>query len=159
ASGQTASYYIDAKRALLSPPGFAAVGQLVADEARRVRASAVGGLTIGADPVACAVLAADIDLSAFLVRKQRKEHGLQRWIEGPLRKPGDRCLIVDDVVTTGGSTITAIEHVRAEGLEVAGVVSVLDRQAGGGDAIEEAAQAPYVPLTTIDDVYPERPDR
>jgi len=66
---------------------------------------------------------------------------------------------VDDVVTTGGSTIIAIEHVRAEGLEVVGVVSVLDRQAGGGDAIEEAAQAPYVPLTTIDDVYPERPDR
>jgi orotate phosphoribosyltransferase len=159
ASGQSAEYYIDAKRALLSPPGFEAVGQLVADEARKVSASAVGGLTIGADPVACSVLAAATTFNAFFVRKHRKEHGLQRWIEGPKLTSEDRCLIVDDVVTTGGSTISAIEHVRDDGLEVVGVVSVLDRLAGGGEAIESAAGAPYVPLTTIDDVYPERPDR
>ena len=70
-----------------------------------------------------------------------------------------RVLVVEDVVTTGGSTVRAIERVREEGLEIAGVVSVLDRLAGGGDAIEAAAGAPYVPLTTIDDVYPKRPDR
>jgi orotate phosphoribosyltransferase len=94
------------------------------------------------------------------VRKERKEHGLQRWIEGPELEPGERCLIVEDVVTTGGSTIAAVERVREEGLVIAGVVSVLDRLAGGGEAIDAAIDgARYVALTTIDDVYPDRPDR
>jgi orotate phosphoribosyltransferase len=159
-SGRTAQYYVDAKRAILRPPGFHALGELVAAEARQVGAEAVGGMTMGADPVACAALAAGADLKAFFVRKERKEHGLQRWIEGPELRPGERCLIVEDVVTTGGSTIAAIERVREEGFEVAGVTSVLDRLAGGADAIREAAgEAPYTALTTIDDVYPERPDR
>jgi orotate phosphoribosyltransferase len=159
-SGRTAQYYVDAKRAILRPAGFRAIGELVAIEARRVRATAVGGLTMGADPVACAALAADAPVKAFFVRKERKQHGLQRWIEGPELEPGERCLIVEDVVTTGGSTVQAIERVRDEGLEIAGVVSVLDRLAGGADAIRAAANgAPYAPLTTIDDVYPDRPDR
>jgi orotate phosphoribosyltransferase len=157
-SGRKASYYVDAKRAILRPATFRALGELVAAEARRVRASAVGGMSLGADPVACAALAADTEVKAFLVRKERKEHGLQRWIEGPELEPGERCLIVEDVVTTGGSTVAAIERVRSEGLTVAGVVSVLDRLTGGAAAIEAAAQAPYVALTTIDDVYPDRPD-
>ena len=80
-------------------------------------------------------------------------------MEGPPLDPGERCLIVEDVVTTGGSTVKAIERVREEGFEVVGVVSVLDRLAGGGEAIEAAAGAPYVALTTIDDLYPDRPDR
>jgi orotate phosphoribosyltransferase len=158
-SGASAQYYVDAKRAILLPAGFLALGELVAGEAGRTGASAVGGMTMGADPVACAALAAGADVKAFFVRKEKKEHGLQRWVEGPLLEPGERCLIVEDVVTTGGSTVRAIERVREEGLEIAGVVSVLDRLAGGGEAIEAAAGAPYVPLTTIDDVYPERPDR
>jgi orotate phosphoribosyltransferase len=158
-SGATAQYYVDAKRAILLPAGFLALGELVAAEAARRQATAVGGMTMGADPVACAALAAGADVKAFFVRKEKKQHGLQRWVEGPLLAPGERCLIVEDVVTTGGSTVRAIERVREEGLEIAGVVSVLDRLAGGGDAIEAAAGAPYVPLTTIDDVYPERPDR
>jgi orotate phosphoribosyltransferase len=115
---------------------------------------------MGADPVACAALAADADVKAFFVRKDRKQHGLQRWVEGPPLEPGERCLIVEDVVTTGGSTVQAIERVREEGFEVAGVVTVLDRLSGGEEAIQAAANgAPYTPLTTIDDVYPERPDR
>jgi orotate phosphoribosyltransferase len=158
-SGATAQYYVDAKRAILRPAGFRALGELVAVEAGRMRASAVGGMTMGADPVACAALAAGADVKAFFVRKDKKQHGLQRWVEGPLLDAGERCLIVEDVVTTGGSTIRAIERVREEGLEIAGVVSVLDRLAGGGEAIEAAAGAPYAPLTTIDDIYPERPDR
>ena len=159
-SGRKAQYYVDAKRAILLPEGFAALGGLVAAEAERAGATAVGGMTMGADPVACAALAAGAQVKAFFVRKERKEHGLQRWVEGPELEPGERCLVVEDVVTTGGSTIAAIERVREEGLEVAGVVSVLDRLAGGADAIGEAARgAPYVALTTIDDVYPERPDR
>jgi orotate phosphoribosyltransferase len=159
ASGATAQYYVDAKRAILMPEGFSALGELVAAEAKRAGATAVGGMTMGADPVACAALAAGAQVKAFFVRKERKQHGLQRWIEGPLLEPGERCLIVEDVVTTGGSTVSAIERVREEGLDVAGVVSVLDRLAGGRGAIEAAAGAPYLPLTTIDDVYPERPDR
>jgi orotate phosphoribosyltransferase len=158
-SGAKAQYYVDAKRAILRRAGFSALGQLVAAEAGARDATAVGGMTMGADPVACAALAAGADLKAFFVRKERKPHGLQRWIEGPELEPGERCLIVEDVVTTGGSTVAAIERVREEGLEVAGVVSVLDRLAGGAEAIEAAVGAPYVALTTIDDVYPERPDR
>jgi orotate phosphoribosyltransferase len=158
-SGRKAQYYVDAKRAILRPEGFRALGELVAAEAERVRATAVGGMTMGADPVACAALAAGAPVKAFFVRKERKQHGLQRWIEGPELAAGERCLIVEDVVTTGGSTLKAIERVREEGLEVAGVVSVLDRLAGGAEAIRAAANgAPYAPLTTIDDVYPERPE-
>jgi orotate phosphoribosyltransferase len=159
-SGRKAQYYVDAKRAILRREGFMVLGELVAAEAEAARATAVGGLTMGADPVACAALAAGAEVKAFFVRKERKQHGLQRWIEGPDLEPGERCLIVEDVVTTGGSTVAAIERVREEGLEVVGVVSVLDRLAGGAEAIGQAANgAPYVPLTTIDDVYPERPDR
>jgi orotate phosphoribosyltransferase len=158
-SGATAQYYVDAKRAILMPAGFRALGELVAAEAGRAGATAVGGMTMGADPVACAALAAGAQVKAFFVRKEKKQHGLQRWIEGPPLEPGERCLIVEDVVTTGGSTVRAIERVGEEGFEVAGVVSVLDRLAGGREAIEAAAGAPYLPLTTIDDIYPQRPDR
>src|SRR5215218_10204095 len=126
-SGQKAGYYVDAKRAILLPEGFRALGELVAAEAERAGATAVGGTTMGADPIACAALAAGAPVKAFFVRKDRKEHGLQRWIEGPPLEPGERCLVVEDVVTTGGSTVKAIERVREEGLQIAGVVSVLDR--------------------------------
>src|ERR671918_1744406 len=135
-SGRKAQYYIDAKRAILRPEGFNALGELVAAEAERAGATAVGGMTMGADPVACAALAAGAPVKAFFVRKERKEHGLQRWLEGPELEPGERCLIVEDVVTTGGSTLKAIERVREEGLEVAGVTSVLDRLAGGGGGVQ-----------------------
>src|SRR5215218_29294 len=159
-SGRKAQYYVDAKRAILLPDGFRALGELVRFAAEDAGARAVGGLTMGADPVACSALASGADVKAFFVRKDRKQHGLQRWIEGPELEPGERCLIVEDVVTTGGSTVQAIERVREEGFDVAGVVSVLDRLAGGGDAIVAAAGgAPYTPFTTIDDVYPDRPDR
>ncbi|MDP8943443.1 MAG: orotate phosphoribosyltransferase [Actinomycetota bacterium] len=159
-SGLRAEYYVDAKRAILRPAGFRALGELVAAEATALLATAVGGMTMGADPVACAALAAGADVKAFFVRKDRKAHGLQRWIEGPELEAGERCLVVEDVVTTGGSTVAAIERVREEGLVVAGVLGVVDRLAGGADAIAAAAPgAPYVGLATIDDVYPERPDR
>ena len=160
ASGAEAEYYVDAKRATLRPAGFAAMGELVAAEAGRLGATAVGGLTMGADPVACAALAAGADVKAFFVRKETKAHGLQRRIEGPFLDDDDCCLVVEDVVTSGGSTIQAIEALQAEGREIVGVVSVLDRLAGGGEKIAAASGgAPYTPLATIDDVYPERPDR
>lgn len=160
-SGATASYLVDAKRAILRRPGFMALGSLVAAEASSSGATAVGGITMGADPIACAALAGGADVKAFFVRKERKEHGLSRWIEGPPLSPGERCLVVEDVVTTGGSTLKAVERVRGEGFEVVGVLAILDRLAGGGEAIQAALGdgARYRALTTIDDVYPERPDR
>jgi orotate phosphoribosyltransferase len=158
-SGARAEYYVDAKRAILRPDGFAALGELLAAQVSDWGGTAVGGLTMGADPVACAALAGGAHAKAFFVRKEAKAHGLQRRIEGPPLDPEDRCVVVEDVVTTGSSTLAAIEALRDAGQEICGVISVLDRLAGGGSAIERAAGAPYVSLTTIDDVYPERPDR
>jgi orotate phosphoribosyltransferase len=138
ASGAKAQYYVDARRALLRPAGPATA----------------------AIPPSCAALAvpAGQGLVGFFVRGERKQHGLQRWVEGPV-EPGDKVLVVEDTVTTGGSTATAIERVREEGLEVAGVVAVVDRLAGGAERIEAAAEAPYRALMTIDEIYPDRPDR
>ena len=161
-SGRTAQYYVDAKRALLRPPAFRAAGELIAAEAGARGARAVGGMTMGADSLASAAIGAPggEGLTAFFVRKDRKQHGLQRWIEGPLLDAGTPCLVVEDVVTTGGSTVRAIERIGDEGLAVAGVLAVVDRLAGGAEAIEAAAGgAPYRALVTIDELYPERPDR
>jgi orotate phosphoribosyltransferase len=158
-SGATAQYYVDAKRAILRPAGFAALAELLAERVAARGATAVGGLTMGADALVCAALAGGADVKGFFVRKETKAHGLQRRIEGPPLERGERCLVVEDVVTTGGSTLRAIEALHEAGADVCGVVSVLDRLAGGGAAIESAARAPYEPLATIDDVYPDRPDR
>jgi orotate phosphoribosyltransferase len=158
-SGQVAQYYVDAKRATLRPEGFHAMGELVAEQAARLGATAIGGTTMGADPIACSALAAGFAGKAFFVRKETKAHGLQRRIEGPPLTAGDRCLVVEDVVTTGGSTLLSLDALRDEGHEVVGVVALLDRLAGGGERLAAAAGAPYVALTTIDDVHPGRPDR
>lgn len=150
-SGQTADYYVDAKRALLRPAAFKAAGVLIADAAAKLGAGAVGGMSVGADPLACAAIGAKggEGLVAFFVRKERKEHGLQRWIEGPVLEPGTRCLVVEDVVTTGSSTVRAIERIRSEGFEVVGTIAIVDRLAGGDDAIEAAGGAPFRALTTV----------
>ncbi|MFZ1926073.1 MAG: orotate phosphoribosyltransferase [Solirubrobacteraceae bacterium] len=158
-SGAVASYYVDVKRAILRPEGFQALSVLLATYAEELQATAVGGMTMGADAVACAALAGGAQVKGFFVRKDAKAHGLQRRIEGPLLTTEDRCLVVEDVVTTGGSTLAAIAALQEAGHTVCGVVSVLDRLAGGGPAIEVAAGAPYLALTTIDDVYPEREER
>jgi orotate phosphoribosyltransferase len=159
-SGATAQYYVDARRALMRPAGFRAAGELIAAAAAELAADAVGGPATAAIPLACAAIAAPSgsELVAFFVRAERKEHGLQRWVEGPVR-PGLRCLVVEDTVTTGGSTATAVGRIREEGLEVVGVVAAVDRLAGGGARIEAAAAAPYRALVTIDEIYPDRPDR
>jgi orotate phosphoribosyltransferase len=158
-SGRKAQYLVDAKRAILLRPGFSALAELVAEQARVWGATAVGGMTMGADPIACAALAGGVDVKAFFVRKEAKQHGLARRIEGPLLAADDRCMLVEDVVTTGGSTIRALEAVREEGHSVCGVLAICDRLAGGAEAIQRAAGVPFVALTTIDEVYPERPDR
>jgi len=159
-SGQRASYYVDARRAIMRPEGFRAAGRLIAAAAREVQAEAVGGRGMAAIPLACAAIAVPEgdDLVGFFVRKERKEHGLQRWVEGPVEK-GTSCLVVEDTVTTGGSTVAAIERIREEGLEIRGTLCVVDRLAGGGEAIAEAAGTPFQALVTIDELYPDRPDR
>jgi orotate phosphoribosyltransferase len=158
-SGARAQYYVDAKRAILRPEGFAALAALLAAQVSQWDGTAVGGMTMGADAVACAALAGGARAKGFFVRKDAKAHGLQRRIEGPPLDPEDRCVVVEDVVTTGGSTLAAIAALQEAGHEICGVVSVLDRLAGGAVAIERAAGAPYLALSTIDDIYPERPDR
>jgi orotate phosphoribosyltransferase len=160
ASGATAQYYVDARRALLRPAGFRAAGELIAAAAVETGAVAVGGPATAAIPPACAALAvpAGSGLVGFFVRGERKQHGLQRWVEGPV-EPGDKVLVVEDTVTSGGSTVAALERVREHGLEVVSVTTVVDRLAGGGAAIEAAASAPYRALVTIDEIYRDRPDR
>ncbi len=159
-SGLTAQYYIDVKRAILLPSGFKALSALVAAQADVWGATAVGGMTMGADPIACAALAGGAEVKAFFVRKEVKPHGLSRRVEGPLLTGEDRCMLVEDAVTTGGSTVKAIQALKDEGRQICGVLSICDRLAGGADAIRTAADgAPYLALTTIDEVYPERPDR
>ena len=159
-SGQTAEYYVDARRAIMRPTGFLAAGELIARAATEAGAQAVGGPVMAAIPLACAAIAVPEgkDLVGFFVRKERKQHGLQRWVEGPV-PDGAKVLVVEDTVTTGGSTVSAVERIREEGLDIAGTLCVVDRLAGGGDAIAAASDAPFRALTTIDDIYPDRPDR
>jgi orotate phosphoribosyltransferase len=158
-SGAVAQYYVDAKRAILRREGFEALADLMAVLVSELGATAVGGLTMGADPVACAALAGGADVKAFFVRKEAKAHGLQRKVEGPLLAPDERCLVVEDVSTTGGSALQAVAALRAAGHEVVAVATVLDRLAGARERVEAEGGVPFRALTTIDDVYPGRPDR
>jgi orotate phosphoribosyltransferase len=159
-SGARASYFIDAKRVILTPSGFRLLTEQIQHYVRELGATAVGGLTLGADAIACAALVDGPDhMKGFFVRKEPKQHGLQKLIEGPKLTQDDRCLIVDDVVTSGDSTLKAIRAVQEAKIPICGVLAVLDRMAGGAQAIEREVDAPFVALTTIDDVYPERPDR
>jgi orotate phosphoribosyltransferase len=159
-SGQTAQYYVDARRTMLRPAGFRAAGELIAAAAARHGAEAVGGPVMAAIPLACAAIAvpAGEGLVGFFVRKETKQHGLQRMVEGPV-EAGAKALVVEDTVTTGGSTIEAIGRMREGGLEIVAGLCLVDRQAGGAEAIAEAIGGPFEALTTIDEIYPDRPDR
>ena len=142
-SGRMSRFYVNCKPTTLSARGIYLVGHLVYEAIKDVRVQAAGGLTFGADPIAVATaFVSELEnnpITAFSVRKEQKDHGIIRWIEGDLRQ-GTRVAIVEDVATTGGSTIKAIERVRSEGMEVVKVVVLVDRQEGGLDNIRE-----YVP--------------
>ena len=159
-SGRTAQYYVDARRALLRPAGFLAAGELIAAAAVRAGAEAVGGPVMAAIPLACAAIAVPEgrDLVGFFVRKETKSHGLQRMVEGPV-EAGTKAFVVEDTVTTGGSTVEAVERMREQGLEIVGGLCVVDRLAGGAEAVAEAIGGPFEALVTIDEIYPDRPDR
>lgn len=153
ASGQQSSYYIDARKTTMSAEGQVIVGRLGLAAIRSAgwEPRAVGGLTMGADPVAYAIARASSDnpplVDAFSVRKAVKEHGTGRRIEGNFAA-GDPVVVIEDVITSGGSALQAIEAVQAEGGRILGVLAVVDRQQGGRQAIE-AGNIEVVVMTTI----------
>jgi len=155
ASGLTSDYYIDCRTTTLDARGAQLTGQVFLDEirARGWNAQAIGGLTMGADPIVVAVAVTSGTLHGFLVRKSEKQHGMGRRIEG-FQEKSARVVIVDDVCTTGGSTIQAIEAAREFGFDVVGVMCLVERQEAGGRANVEkaAAPAPFVALFTAQDV-------
>jgi len=146
ASGKQSEYYIDARLTTMSPEGLSLIGPLALSELRESgwAVDAIGGLTLGADPIAYAVSYASAafgkPLRAFTVRKEAKSHGTGRQIEGPFRA-GDRVAVIEDVITTGGSALRAIEAVRTARGTVAGVLALVDRGEGGRQAIEQAGIA------------------
>lgn len=139
-SGRMSNFYVNCKPVTLSPRGMFLVGHLVFNAIKDLGAAGVGGLTFGADPIAVATaFASELKgrpVNAFSIRKTMKDHGIIRWIEGDLAK-GSRVVIIDDVATTGGSTIKAIERARQEDMDVVKVVILVDRQEGGVENIKE----------------------
>jgi orotate phosphoribosyltransferase len=134
ASGKTARYYLDGKQITLHSEGLRLVGEGLLDLLSGVGFQAIGGMSIGADPIIGGVLAAagarGRELVGFLVRKEPKGHGTQRYIEGPV-EPGMKVVVVDDVVTTGGSSLLAIDRIQEFGCEVVAVLAIVDRMEGG----------------------------
>jgi orotate phosphoribosyltransferase len=157
-SGGTSDYYIDCRTTTLAAKGARLTGQVFFDEirARGWKPKAIGGLTMGADPIVVAVSIASGEIDGFLVRKAEKQHGTGRRIEG-FQEKGSRVVIVDDVCTTGSSTVQAIEAAREFGFEVVGVMCLVERQeAGGSPSVEKAAApAPFVSIFTASDVRQE----
>ena len=156
ASGKQSQYYIDARLTTMSPEGLALIGHLALSKLLESNwtIDAIGGLTLGADPISYAIsfasAGASHPLRAFTVRKEAKDHGTGRTIEGPF-KPGDRVAVIEDVITTGGSALRAIQSVRAAGGSVAGVLALVDREEGGRQAIE-AAGVPVISMTSASQI-------
>jgi orotate phosphoribosyltransferase len=140
ASGKMSNFYVNCKPVTLNPRGMFVIGNLVFDSIKDSGIAGVGGLTFGADPIAVATAFVsglkEKPINAFSIRKTIKDHGIIRWIECDLEK-GSRVAIIDDVATTGASTVTAIERARSEGMEVVKAVILVDRQEGGLENIRE----------------------
>src|SRR6184192_3778471 len=154
-SGATSDYYIDCRTTTLDARGAQLTGQVFLDEIRERcwAAEAIGGLTMGADPIVIAVAVTSGLVNGFLVRKAEKQHGTGQRIEG-FRDKGARVIIVDDVCTTGTSTVQAIEAAREFGFEIVGVMCLVDREESGGRSnVEKAASpAPFVAVFTAGEV-------
>lgn len=154
-SGRKSTYYCDGKQASFSGEGLALITEAILKELEGVDANAIGGMDMGATPIVAAVALraqqAGRALPAFVVRKDVKAHGTKKEIEGICPESAQQLVIVDDVITSGGSTIKAIEAVRRTGREVSLVLSVLDRESGGREALE-AIGVRYQPLVTISDL-------
>lgn len=158
ASGRQSTLYIDARLTTMSPDGLALIGPLALGALHDAdwRVDSVGGLTLGADPVSYAIAYASARSStpirAFTVRKEAKAHGTGRLIEGPFHV-GDRVAIIEDVITTGGSALRAVESVRRAGGTVVGVLALVDREEGGREALENAG-LPVIALATASEILP-----
>lgn len=157
-SGAKSRFYLDCRNLNLNPAGLHCVVTAMWSELAGVEYDAIGGPSIGADPIVggfmfMAGLTAGAKINGFLIRKEGKEHGKGGRIVGPL-KPGMRCVVVEDVTTTGGSAMDAVEEVEAFGAKVVQVISVVDRK-GGGPELFASKGIPYKSLLTIDDVYTE----
>jgi orotate phosphoribosyltransferase len=156
ASGREASFYLDAKQVVLDAHGAMLVGRAILERLRSLGPlpAAVGGMSIGADPITSAVITMagveGLTLKGFMVRKEPKDHGTKKYVEGPV-EPGQRVVIVEDVTTTGGSSLLAIDRVHEFGLVVERVVTVIDRLAGAKDAFA-ARGIPLESLVTIRDL-------
>jgi len=153
-SGRMSHYYVNCKPTILDPKGMFLVGHSAFECIKDLDVQGVGGLTFGADPVAMATAFASYlkekPIKAFSIRKTQKDHGIIKWVEGDM-KSGDKVVIVEDVITTGGSTIKAVERARSEGLDVVKVVALVDRQEGGLEAIQ--GHVPVVEsIVTIEDL-------
>jgi orotate phosphoribosyltransferase len=159
ASGKKASYYLDGKQVTLDSAGARLVGEGILDLLAGSLPDAVGGMSIGADPITAAVITIagtrGIALRGFMVRKESKGHGTQRYLEGPV-VAGERVVIVEDVVTTGGSSLLAIERCEEFGLKVERVVAIIDRLEGGRQAFTDRGYA-FDSLLTIRDFGIEPP--
>lgn len=158
ASGRQSSLYIDARLTTMTPDGQALIGRLGLKTMERVgwRADAIGGLTLGADPIAYAICHASADsahpVRAFTVRKEPKAHGTGKLVEGPLEQ-GDSVVIVEDVITTGGSAERAVSAVRAAGAEILGVLALVDREEGGREHLESLGLRVHA-LTSASEITP-----
>jgi orotate phosphoribosyltransferase len=152
-SGRQSPYYFDCKAATLDPEGLSLVGCIMFQAIRNLRPDAVGGLTLGADPISLSTsLEAHrqgVSIRPIIVRKEPKKHGTARWIEG-LLDGVKRVVAIDDVITTGGSTITAIERMREAGLDIIAAAVMVDREEGGREAIE-ATGVSVIPLFSRSD--------
>ncbi|NIP87162.1 MAG: orotate phosphoribosyltransferase [Planctomycetales bacterium] len=159
ASGKKASYYLDGKQITLDSAGASLVAAGILELLGDALPDAVGGMSIGADPITGAVVALagvrDLPLRGFMVRKEAKGHGLQKYLEGPVHA-GERVVIVEDVVTTGGSSLLAIQRCEEFGLQIQAVMAIIDRLEGGRGAFE-AAGHPFYSLLTIRDFGLEPP--
>ncbi|MBN79985.1 MAG: orotate phosphoribosyltransferase [Planctomycetaceae bacterium] len=148
ASGKKASYYLDCRKVTLDSRGARLIAEGILELLGEAMPNAVGGMAIGADPITAAVITLaglrEIDLKGFIVRKEAKQHGKGRAVEGPVT-PGDRVVIVEDVVTTGGSSLRAIDQVEQFGLQVERVIAIIDRLEGGAEAFQQRG----IPLTTL----------
>ena len=143
ASGRESEFYVDARLTAMSPDGLALIGPLALAEidAAGWQPDSVGGLTLGADPISYAISYASATtprpLRAFTVRKEAKAHGTGKLIEGPFRE-GDRVVVIEDVITTGGSALKAAAAIRAAGGMILGILALVDREEGGREALEAA---------------------
>ncbi|MGQ9497988.1 MAG: orotate phosphoribosyltransferase [Desulfotomaculales bacterium] len=141
-SGRKSNYYFDGKQVTLHPEGAYLLARMIVDKVKKENINALGGPTIGADPIVGAVAAVAHleglrDLKLFIVRKEPKKHGKRRWIEGPELAAGDRVAVVEDVITTGASVLRAVDRLKEIGCQVVKVIVLVDRMEGGSEALRE----------------------